>query len=99
AKFQAWANSKGFLYQATGAKPAPLRTDGVLDNATMAVLAAHSAVPVPTPGPVPTPPMPPGPPPTPTPVVYQPGAALIPGQAYFISFAPGALNTIAANWQ
>lgn len=39
--FQQWANAHGWNYQPSGGQAQELRTDGVLDGATLAVLEAH----------------------------------------------------------
>ncbi len=50
-EFQIWANGKGYVYQPAGGQAAPLRTDGVLDAPTLAVLDAHVQMTAPTGGP------------------------------------------------
>lgn len=46
--FQVWSNGKGYVFQPLHGTPGPLRTDGVLDAATLAVLDAHVQMTVPT---------------------------------------------------
>jgi len=86
-RFQSWANEKGFTYQPAGGQPQPIRTDGVLDTATLSVLSAHSALSDPKPV-VSTS--------SPSPAAFVPYR---PGTPYYIAFAPGMLEHLMDSWE
>lgn len=86
-EFQYWADRNGYVYKPAGADYGrPLRTDGVLDTGTMAVLAAHPAMSDPRPSDSSA---------TPPPAAFVPYQ---PGKAYYIGFTPGTLTRVMRSW-
>lgn len=87
-EFQYWAHRNGFVYKPKGAQNSrPLRTDGVLDTATLGVLSAHPAMSNPRPtdswmG-------------TPSPAAFVPYHF---GKPYYIAFQPGTLTRVMRSW-
>jgi hypothetical protein len=86
--FQKWANDNGFAFKPAGATQAQtLHTDGMLDTATFGVLSAQSALSDPKPMTSTA---------TPSPAAFVPYQ---PGTAYYIAYAPGALEHVMDSWE